>query len=138
MNYHYTNPQPTNSLGMYGIAEYGYSWGLDPVVYHGTLAQGTLVGQIVDDMPVYLGMNNISSSDSHAIALVGYSSYGDNMIIWNPWYCVTESYAFGSFNKPLSLIIPCHSQNPLLLSLFPINKGQLLRNFNAYSGIKLL
>ena len=49
-----------------------------------------------------------------------------------------KSYAFGLFNKPLSSILPFHNQNPLLLPLFPIDKGKSLRNINAYSGIKEL
>ena len=102
MNYHYTNPQPSYSLGMNGVAEYGYYWGLDPIVYYGTLTKGSLVGQIVDDMPVYLGMDDTSSSASHAIALVGYSSYGDYMQIWNPWYTFKEWYTFGSTYTPIN------------------------------------
>lgn len=100
MNYHYSNPQPSDSLGMYGVAEYGQYWGMNPAVYHNTLSKAALVWQIANDMPVYFGMDNTSTSGSHAIALVGYSSSGDYMQIWNPWYTFKEWYTFGSTYTP--------------------------------------
>ncbi len=66
-------------------------------------SDNTMMKQIDNNCPVYVGANNKNTDGSHALAVIGYSWSGSaitNWRIWNPWYNSFENISSREYTAP--------------------------------------
>lgn len=102
MQYYYgSNPSTSQSLSMPLAAAYARDvGGLTAATYTSNgLSNADLIDQLESDWPVYLSMENRTTSGYHAIALRGYSLATSTWSVWNPSNVNMryESYGFNDY-----------------------------------------
>lgn len=66
-------------------------------------SDNTMMEQIDNNCPVYVGADNKNTDGAHALAVIGYSWSGSsitNWRIWNPWYTSFEDISSREYTAP--------------------------------------
>lgn len=102
MNYHFSNPTSSDSIGEAEVVEYANYRSIYPTHIKSTLSNSSLIAQIVASKPVYLRMYRTVGSEKkyHAIVLRGYSNNTSKWSVWNPWYNYYDSFSMGGTYIP--------------------------------------
>lgn len=108
MTYYYGGiPDLKNrSIARSELIQYANLMGSYPTEINNTLSASSITGQINAGKPIYMSCEcDTNTHIWHAMVIRGYSSYGQNISIWNPWW----DYCFSVSNKGQSIKLDSRS-----------------------------